>query len=70
MPKTNPRRPPTQPAAPPTAELSRRNLIAVSVSCEDPPGQTVFDCERISKTALDLGVITSLEIIRSNDLTR
>jgi hypothetical protein len=36
----------------------------------NPPGQTVFDCERISKTALDLGVITSLEIIRSNDVTR
>jgi hypothetical protein len=35
-----------------------------------PPGQTWFDCEPISKTALDLGVVTSLDIIRSNDVVR
>jgi hypothetical protein len=33
-----------------------------------PRGQTVFDCEPIPKTALDLGIITSLDIIRSNDV--
>ena len=38
--------------------------------CQRQPqrGQTVFDCEPIPKTALDLGIITSLDIIRSNDV--
>jgi hypothetical protein len=36
----------------------------------NPPGQAVFDCEPIAKTALDLGVVTSLDIIRGNDVTR
>jgi hypothetical protein len=35
-----------------------------------PPGLTWFNCEPIPKTALDLGVITSLDIIRSNDVVR
>ncbi len=35
-----------------------------------PPAQTWFDCEPIPKTALDLGVITSLDIIRGNDVVR
>jgi hypothetical protein len=30
-------------------------------------GRTIFGCETIPKTALDVGVITSLEIISSND---
>ena len=30
-------------------------------------GSNIFACEQIPKTALDLGIITSLEIIRSND---
>ena len=40
--------------------------------CEGPtpPGLTWFDCEPIPQTALDLGVITSLDIIRSNDVVR
>jgi hypothetical protein len=33
----------------------------------NPPGKTWFDCEPIAKTALDLGIITSLDIIGSND---
>lgn len=35
-----------------------------------PPGLTWFNCEPIPKTALDLGVITTLDIIRSNDMVR
>jgi hypothetical protein len=35
-----------------------------------PTGLTWFNCEPIPKTALDLGVITSLDIIRSNDVVR
>ena len=35
-----------------------------------PPGLTWFNCEPIPKTALDLGVITSLDMIRSNDVVR
>jgi hypothetical protein len=35
-----------------------------------PPRATWFSCEPIPKTALDLGVITSLDIIRSNDVVR
>jgi hypothetical protein len=35
-----------------------------------PPRSTWFSCEPIPKTALDLGVITSLDIIRSNDVVR
>ena len=34
----------------------------------NPPGKTVFDCEPIPKNALDLGIITSLDIVSSNDL--
>jgi len=33
----------------------------------NPPGKTVFDCEPIARTALDLGIITSLDVISSND---
>jgi hypothetical protein len=35
-----------------------------------PPHLTWFNCEPIPKTALDLGVITSLDVIRSNDVVR
>ena len=33
----------------------------------DQPPRSVFDCEPVGKTALDLGIITSLEIIHSAD---
>ncbi len=37
--------------------------------CERGParGEGIFNCEPISKNALDLGIITSLEMIQSND---
>ncbi len=35
-----------------------------------PPGLTWFSCEPVPKTALDLGVMTSLDIVRSNDVVR
>lgn len=34
----------------------------------NPPGKTVFDCEPVAKTALDLGVVTSLHVISSHDI--
>ena len=33
----------------------------------EEPVRSIFDCEPVSKTALDLGVITSLDIVRSAD---
>jgi hypothetical protein len=33
----------------------------------NPPGKTIFDCEPIAKTALDLGIITAPDVISSND---
>ncbi|HUB16726.1 MAG TPA: hypothetical protein VMB34_32630 [Acetobacteraceae bacterium] len=33
----------------------------------NPPGKTVFDCEPIAKTAIDLGIATSTDRISSND---
>ena len=33
----------------------------------DEAPRSVFDCEPIGKTALDLGIITSLDIVRSAD---
>jgi hypothetical protein len=35
----------------------------------EPRAQSVFGCERVPGTALDLGVITSLAILKSNDQT-
>ena len=34
----------------------------------NPAGQSVFDCEAITKNALDLGIITSLDVISSRDI--
>jgi hypothetical protein len=31
------------------------------------PNLRIFDCERIAKNALDLGIVTSLTPIRSHD---
>jgi hypothetical protein len=31
------------------------------------PDPRVFDCERIGKSALDLGIVTSLALVRSHD---
>ena len=49
--------------------LARMNGVSTFM-CQgpNPPGKTVFDCEPITRTALDLGIITSLDIISSNDL--
>ena len=33
----------------------------------DEPQSSVFDCEPIAKTALDLGIITSLDLVHSAD---
>ena len=38
--------------------------------CDGKDGRPVFDCESIPQTALDLGVITSLDIITSNDMVK
>jgi hypothetical protein len=49
-------------------ELVRHNGVATFM-CQgpNPPGKTVFDCEPIARTALDLGIITSLDVISSHD---
>jgi hypothetical protein len=48
--------------------LVRRNGVSTFMcQAQNPPGTTWFDCEPIAKTALDLGIITSLDIISSND---
>lgn len=49
--------------------LVRRDGVSTFM-CQgpNPPGTSVFDCEPIPHTALDLGVITALDIISSNDL--
>lgn len=51
--------------------LVRRNGVSTFI-CQgpNPPRQTVFDCEPIPRTALDLGIVTSLDIVRSNDVAR
>jgi hypothetical protein len=48
--------------------LVQRNGVSTFM-CQgaNPPGTTWFDCEPIAKTALDLGIITSPDIISSND---
>jgi hypothetical protein len=48
--------------------LVQRNGVSTFM-CQgpNPPGKTWFDCEPIAKTALDLGIITSLDIVGSND---
>jgi hypothetical protein len=35
--------------------------------CQGEAARSIFDCEPVGKTALDLGIITSLEIVRSAD---
>jgi len=35
--------------------------------CQDEPTGSAFGCEAIGKTALDLGVVTSLEVVHSAD---
>jgi len=45
--------------------VSRRG--ASTFLCEGPGATLVFACEPIAKTALDLGVVTSLDLVRSND---
>jgi hypothetical protein len=34
---------------------------------EDQSPRSVFDCEPITKTALDLGIVTSLDLVHSAD---
>ena len=40
---------------------------ASTFMCQDEPTGSAFGCEAIGKTALDLGVVTSLEVVHSAD---
>ena len=47
--------------------LVQRAGVSTFMCQGDEPGGSVFACEPIAKTALDLGIITSLELIHSAD---
>jgi hypothetical protein len=50
-------------------KLAQERGAATFFCGHGPVNGSIFNCEPISKTALELGIITSLEIIRSNDQT-
>src|SRR4051794_38534166 len=47
--------------------LQRGGVSTFMCQGDEPAARLMFGCEAISKTAFDLGVITSLEILQSND---
>jgi hypothetical protein len=47
--------------------LKRRGISTFMCQGNEPMAQSVIGCEPIHKTALDLGVVTSLEIMKSTD---
>jgi hypothetical protein len=49
--------------------LSRSRGAATFFCLGNEPGRSVFDCQPEARSALDLGIITSLDVIASNDLS-
>jgi hypothetical protein len=49
------------------ALLQRGGVSTFMCQGDEPADHVVFGCEAIPKTAFDLGVVTSLEILQSND---
>jgi len=47
--------------------LVKRAGVSTFMCQGDEPQRSVFDCEPIAKTALDLGIITSLDLVHSAD---
>jgi hypothetical protein len=47
--------------------LLKRAGVSTFMCQGDEPTRLVFACEAIGKTALDLGVVTSLDIVHSAD---
>jgi hypothetical protein len=50
-------------------ELVRRNGMISTFMCQgdENPSRGIFGCEPIAKTAIDVGVVTSLALVHSND---
>ena len=48
--------------------MQRNGVLTFMCQGPNPPGKTVFDREPITRTALDLRIITSLDIDSRNDL--
>jgi hypothetical protein len=47
--------------------LVKRAGVSTFICQGDEPPPTIFDCEPVGKTALDLGIITSLDTVHSAD---
>ena len=47
--------------------LVKRSEASTFLCQGDEPPRSIFDCEPVGKTAFDLGIITSLDIVRTAD---